>query len=303
MEKRNIRHELRNWDDIRFFLAVYQGGSFAQAAEILKTDQSTVGRRIAGLEQYLGAKLFDRRGNGMRPTPTAHGLIDNARAIGEAVSSIERRFGGIDAQLTGVVKIAATEGLAAGWLTPRLANLHVLNPEILIEMVTGNEAADLAAREADVAIRLARPSDPKLVLQKVGIMRFGLFAAPSYASTFGIPATLEELLDHRIVDHSGLVGRPMQPWRDIVARHKLVTYRTNSSAVYHFAVETGYGLGLLPQYTGMMFPELIKAPIDIKISTSIWLVSHEDSNQVARTRAVIEYIRDLFNKDRAAWFS
>ena len=53
----------------------------------------------------------------------------------------------------------------------------------------------------------------------------------------------------------------------------------------------------------MMFPELIKAPIDIKISTSIWLVSHEDSNQVARTRAVIEYIRDLFNKDRAAWFS
>ncbi len=298
-----IRNDVRDWDDVRYFLAVYEAGSFTKAAGILKSDQSTVGRRVQALEHRLGAKLFDRHGRGMRPTPAARGLAEYARTMREAVDAIGRRFGGIDGELTGIVRISVTEGLATGWLTPRLAGLQLSHPGILIEIVIGNELADLSTREADIAIRLVRPTDPKLVAQNVGRMRFGFFTVESYIAIFGIPTTIEQLYNHRLIDHTGLVGTTFDPWREIVARHDAVMYRTNSSASYQWAILAGFGIGLFPTYTPKLFPELIRVPIEIDIENEIWLVSHEETNHVARTRVVLDYVRDLFKKDAVEWFS
>jgi len=298
-----LQNEIRDWDDLRFFLAVYEMGSFTRACERLRTDQSTVSRRIAAMEQKLGAKLFDRHGRGMQPTPAARGIAECAAPIQRAVDTIERRFGGIDGELTGVVKIAATEGLAAGWLTPRMAEFQLGSPGILIEIQAGNEQADLSSREADIAIRLLPPNEPQLVGQRVGNMSFGLYAVRAYEAIFGLPQTFAQILNHRIVDHTALATAHLQPWREIVARHEHVMYRTNSSICYQWAVQAGYGIGLFPHYTPKIFPELIPVPVELDMDIPIWLVSHEETNQIARTRAVLDYVQGLFAKDRAEWFS
>ncbi len=303
MQKRMLRNELRDWDDLRFFLAVYETGSFTQACARLRTDQSTVSRRIGAMERRLGAKLFDRHGRGMRPTPAARGIAECAGPIQLAVHTIERRFGGIDGELTGVVKIAVTEGLAAGWLTPRMAEFQLARPGVLIEIQAGNEQANLSRREADIAIRLTAPSAPQLVGQLVGRMRFGLYTVKAYEAIFGLPKNLDEVFNHRIVDHTALTAAHLQPWRDIVAAHDHVMYRTNSSICYQWAVQAGYGIGLFPHYTTKIFPELIPVHIDFDMEIPIWLVSHEETNKIARTRMVLDYVQTLFAKDRAEWFS
>ena len=298
-----LRNELRDWDDLRFFLAVYETGSFTRACARLRTDQSTVSRRIAAMEHQLGAKLFDRHGRGMRPTPAARGIAGCAGPIQDAVDTIERRFGGIDGDLTGVVKIAATEGLAAGWLTPQMVEFQLGSPGILIEIQAGNEQADLSRREADIAIRLTAPGEPQLVGQLVGKISFGLYTVQAYEAIFGLPASLDEMFNHRIVDYTALANSQMQAWRDIVGRHERVMYRTNSSVCYQWAVQAGYGIGLFPHYTTKIFPELIPVPITLDMEIPIWLVSHEETNKIARTRTVLDYIQRLFARDRAEWFS
>ncbi len=303
MQKRIQRYELQDWDDLRFFLAVYETGSFTLACDRLRTDQSTVSRRIATMERRLGAKLFDRHGRGMRPTPAARGLAESAAPIEIAVNSIERRFGGIDGERTGVVKIATTEGLAAIWLTPRLAAFQRVHPGILIEVQTGNEQADLSRREADIAIRLAKPSETQLVAQFVGKMSFGLYTVKAYEAIYGLPKSVDELFAHRMVDHSALVTPQLQIWHDIIANHEYVMYRTNSSNCYQWAVQAGYGIGLFPHYTTKFFTDLIPVPIELDMELPIWLVSHEESSKIARTRIVLDYVQARFAEDRAEWFS
>ena len=184
MQKRRLRNELNNWDDVRFFLAVLESGSFSGAGERLRVDQTTVGRRLAEMEKRLGAKLFDRHGKGMRPTPAARGMSEQAGRMAAAAATIERRLSGIDGEMAGIVRIAVTEGLASGWLTPQLSDFQLAHPGILLEVISGDQPLDLGTREADVAIRLVRPEAPQIVVQRMGVMRFALYAAPAVTNTW-----------------------------------------------------------------------------------------------------------------------
>ncbi len=303
MQKRRLRNELNNWDDVRFFLAVLESGSFSGAGERLRVDQTTVGRRLAEMEKRLGAKLFDRHGKGMRPTPAARGMSEQAGRMA-AAATIERRLSGIDGEMAGIVRIAVTEGLASGWLTPQLSDFQLAHPGILLEVISGDQPLDLGTREADVAIRLVRPEAPQIVVQRMGVMRFALYAAPAYESLFGLPQSIDELFQHRLIDHTGYhAASSLGPWRDIASRHEHVVYRTNSSYAYQRAISAGLGIGMHPTYTPKIFPDLLAVPIELDMQTEIWLISHEETNQGVRTRAVIEHIRELFRRDQAEWFT
>ncbi len=303
MQKRRLRNELNNWDDVRFFLAVLESGSFSGAGERLRVDQTTVGRRLAEMEKRLGAKLFDRHGKGMRPTPAARGMSEQAGRMA-AAATIERRLSGIDGEMAGIVRIAVTEGLASGWLTPQLSDFQLAHPGILLEVISGDQPLDLGTREADVAIRLVRPEAPQIVVQRMGVMRFALYAAPAYESLFGLPQSIDELFQHCLIDHTGYhAASSLGPWRDIASRHEHVVYRTNSSYAYQRAISAGLGIGMHPTYTPKIFPDLLAVPIELDMQTEIWLISHEETNQGVRTRAVIEHIRELFRRDQAEWFT
>ena len=156
MQKRKANNELRDWQDIQFFLAVARTGSFSKAARSLRTNQSTVGRRIQRLENSLGAKLFDRYSHGMRLTPAGEIMFAEAADMESSAAHIERHISGLDDELTGVVKISSTEGLATYWLAPRMVAFQREHPAILIDTVCKDRVVDLGMREADIAIRYVR---------------------------------------------------------------------------------------------------------------------------------------------------
>lgn len=301
--KAKVPNILGDWDDVRFFLAVAKTGSFSAAATQLNTKQTTVGRRIQALERRLGAKLFDRHRHGMEVTPAARGVLVQAESMMSNATAIERHLAGLDREMAGVVRIAATEGVAAQWLVPRLGLLRRSHPDIIVQVIAGDQVLDLATRQADLAIRFFRPTSNQLVAARVGQFNMSILAAPNYIEQYGLPQKLDDLREHHIVDHTVLHSLPaMKPWSEVVERSPSVVLRTNSSYAAMEAVSVGYGISVFPDYVTKM-TQLQAAPIDLKIVRDIWLVSHEETNKGARIRTVIDYVRDQFRQDEREWFS
>jgi DNA-binding transcriptional LysR family regulator len=304
MQKCISEHELGDWDDLRYFLAVAQTGSFTAAARLLGTNQTTVGRRMQAFEMRLGAKLFDRHSKGMTVTPTGRSVLELATQIDSIATRIDRRFAGADFELAGTVRIACTEGLGAYWLTPRMVGFQRAHPNLTIDIFAGNEIVDLSRREADISIRLSQPTDPRLVAWKAGRMRFSLFAARSYTDIYGIPQCFEDLARHRLVDHHGHHRiKILEPWTRVIREHKYSIFRTNNTQVLAEALRCGIGIGLSPSYTPRFCADLVELPVDPGCSTDVWLVTHEETNQSARVQRVLQHIRENFERDRREWFS
>ncbi len=301
--KSKVPNILGDWDDVRFFLAVAKTGSFSAAATQLNTKQTTVGRRIQALERRLGAKLFDRHRHGMEVTPAARGVLVQAESMLSNATSIERHLAGLDREMSGVVRVAATEGLAAQWLVPRLTELRRIHSDILVQVIVGDQVLDLATRQADLAIRFFRPTSNQLVAARVGQFSMSIFAAPAYIEQYGMPQRFDDLRSHHIVDHTTLHSLPaMKPWTEVVEHSPNVVLRTNSSHSAIEAVKAAWGISVFPSYVSKTM-NLIAAPIELNITRDIWLVSHEETNKGARIRAVIDYIRDKFRQDEREWFS
>jgi DNA-binding transcriptional LysR family regulator len=301
--KSKIPNILGDWDDVRFFLAVAKTGSFSAAASQLNTKQTTVGRRIQALERRLGAKLFDRHRHGMEVTPAARGVLVQAESMLSNATSIERHLAGLDREMSGVVRVAATEGLAAQWLVPRLTELRRRHSDIVVQVIVGDQVLDLATRQADLAIRFFRPTSNQLVAARVGQFNMSIFAAPPYIEQFGLPQEIDDLREHHLVDHTTLHSLPaMKPWSEIIERSTNVVLRTNSSHSAMEAVKASWGMSIFPSYTRKT-TNIVEAPINLNIVRDIWLVSHEETNKGARIRAVIDYIREQFRQDERDWFS
>ena len=169
-----------NWDDLRFFLEVHRHGTLFNAASSLHVNQTTVGRRIAALERSMGMRLFRRAQNRLVLTSAGLELLPNAEAIEERIRSIEHIARGADDRVGGNVTIATTEALAHHFLVPRLPGLYQHHPELEVTMLTSNRLVDVSRGEADLAIRVVRPSEGSLIARRIGESVLGLFAAKSY---------------------------------------------------------------------------------------------------------------------------
>src|SRR5215467_3349608 len=131
------------WDDVRFFLAVARAGSLSGAARVLGVDHVTVGRRIAALEQQLGAKLLLRTPEGLAASAAGQAILRQGEAMEVAARDLERLVAGHDAQCTGSIRLTTTEVLALHVIVPYLATLHERYPHLSVELVTGLRSLDL----------------------------------------------------------------------------------------------------------------------------------------------------------------
>src|SRR5262249_4155400 len=153
-------------------------GSLSRAARVLGVDHVTVGRRIAALEQQLGAKLLIRTPEGFSASAAGQAILTRCEAMEGAALDLERLAAGHDAQFTGSIRLSTTEVLAAQVIVPHLATLRERYPQLQVQLVTGVRSLDITRREADIAIRLARPTAPSLVCRKLGEVGFALYASP-----------------------------------------------------------------------------------------------------------------------------
>lgn len=293
-----------SWDDLRFFLATSDTGSFSKAASHLGVTQPTISRRIENLESRLGVRLFDRLPNGVALTSEGESILDAARHMEEMVLEIQRSVWGSDRRMEGTVRISVTDGLATYWITPRLAMFQETHPRILVEICCSIEPADALKMETDLSIRYRKPQSPDLVAVRLATFHFVPWASPEYLDRHGVPRTVKELLGHRLLDHFAYCDDDgdWSEWFSIARAANLISYRTDSSASLLSAIQNGMGIGLLPTYSCDCVTGVVPLDLGLRTHSDVWLTYHPSIRDTARMRAVIDWLRSLFDKNVWPWF-
>ena len=245
-----------DWDRVRVFHAVAQAGSFTRAAERLGLSQSAISRQIGALEDDLGTALFHRHARGLVLTEQGQILLEAAQDVAKRVAAAQAALGESRDAPAGSLRVNATVGVGTVWLTAHLAEFLDRYPEISICLLITDNDLDLSMREADVAIRLVRPTQGDLIQRRLMTVHTHIYGAPSYLARHGRPQTLEELDRHRLVVY-GDVHPPVPTlnWVLIAGREDDERPRRRKSAlevnnVFGMlrAAETGLGLASLPDY-------------------------------------------------------
>ena len=229
-----------DWDDLRFFLAVSREGSASRAGAKLGVNHTTVARRISALEDRLGARLFDRSVEGYEMTQSAEDMYAHALAIEERVLAIDREIAGQDRELKGPLKLTASHDVASRLLAPYLGAFREAYPGIDLELLTTTGLVDLAAREADIALRLTAKPPDFLVGRRVMPLRHGVYASPNYLR--------EPCETERVVLFRGDTGTP--EWVRNHFPDAEVTLRVDDVTTMLAAVREGAGLARMPCYIG-----------------------------------------------------
>jgi DNA-binding transcriptional LysR family regulator len=296
--------EVIDWDDVRFFLAIHRHGTLAGAASALGLDATTVGRRLARLEQTVDARLFDRTARGYVATAAGTRILPRAEKIEREVLAAMRDVEGEDQRLAGHVRLAATEMLSTRFIAPHLHHFHRKYPEIRLELACTNREVDLGRREADVALRLARPHQDDLVVKRLFVIDLALYAAPDYLATLGTPSagTPGGFTGHRFVGFADTRAfRRENEWIDEHTAGAEVVLRSDSVSSIMSATIAGVGLALLPCKVADDEPALVRVPVPVGGATPfvgpdprvVWQAVHRDLIGAARIRAVLDFLGRL----------
>lgn len=286
------------WSDLRVFLAVQRSGSHAGAARTLRVAPTTIGRRLAALEEAIGARLFARTPDGLAPTRAARALIPRAERIEAEVRDAARELSGADARATGTVRITCGDGFGAFVLAPALPAFLAEHPGLSVEVVASVRVLDLTRGEADVALRLFRPVEKSLVARRIGTERYALYAAPAYLARRGVPATARDLAGHDLVIFDREMDRMRaQVWFTRLAPEARVALRCSTTTSLHAATEAGAGVALLTTSAVRGNPRFVNVLPRLEAPPSeMWLVTHADLRHSARVAATLHFLEDLVRR-------
>lgn len=291
-----------DWDDLRYFLAVHRAGTLAGAAQKLRINPTTVGRRLAALEEQVGARLFDRTPDGYVATKPGQNLLPRAERMEEEAIALEREVAGADQKLEGIVRITVTEMLATRFLTPHLPAFHSRYPGITLELrCSSNQAINLGRREADIALRLARPKEENVVTRRIATIHLSPYASKSYIEQRGMPENPEESLSgHDLVMFaSSRAFAKENDWFEPRLEGTQVVMRSDSVSSIMGAVMAGLGIGLLPRAVADLEPALVRLHADTGPEPRVvWQTVHRDLKDTARIRAVLDFIKELLTESR-----
>ena len=244
---------ISSWEDIRLFLAIARGGSLSAGARLLKTDQSTVSRRLAALESSLGRLLFERTPRSVRMTPHADALLPWAKRVEEAVRAMEDGARSTEDEVRGTVRIALTEGMAQHVVVPRVLPLLMEKyPQLQLQLVTGDDAKDLAQHEADIALRFFQTPKGELVGRRVATLELGVLAAKSQAKKLSRIPPRELPWVSYVRDFEVPEARWLEALGVTQTRLQCSSVETQLAAV-----RAGLGVALAPRAITMVSPGLV----------------------------------------------
>lgn len=277
-----------DWSLIQSFLAVAEAGSLSAAARRLARSQPTLGRQVQELERQLEAKLFDRHPRGLRPSATGAALLPHARAMHDAMNAIALTAAGQADRLEGTVRITASVFAAHYLLPPILARLRAAEPAIQLELVASDTSENLLFRQADIAVRMYRPTQLDVVARHVTSLRLGIFAARTYLERAGRPRNAEDILNHDLVgyDSNDLILRAMRDKGWPVTRERFAI-RCDNQAAYWELVRAGCGIGFSQAGVADGDPLVEELDFGIRIDPlPVWLAAHQAMRQTPRIRRV-----------------
>lgn len=289
-----MRSSTFNWEDARYFLAVARAGQMGKAADSLNISTITLSRHLSYLQQRTGTPLFIRLSKGLKLTDEGLRLmhyLERAEAEIEAAGEI---FGSDSSSVSGTVRVAAPEGFALRVLTPQLNYFLQINPDLNIEIVPQSRGFSLSRREADIAVMVGKPTEPKLDSICLGSYSLGLYASQRYLDQYGVPESIEDLSKHRLIGYV----------EDLLFSDRLNTPRSvwpqwqSQTAIYSpigqvEAVKAGLGIGTLHRFLLTEADQLVRLIPDVEVQREFYLVYHQSTEKVPRIGATIEFMKGL----------
>lgn len=260
-----------DWDKLRIFHTAAESGSFTHAAEKLGMSQSAVSRQISALEEGLSLKLFIRHARGLVLTEVGEQLFRTAHRMHWELQQVETQMSESQDVPTGPLLVTTTVGIGSTWLSSRIHEFLLLYPDIQIEIKLNDAELDLAMREADVAIRLHRPSQSEMIQRKLFTVHNHFYASKQYLADYGEPQNVEDLDSHRIITF----GEPVPSYLgDINYLERLGRPESSPrraamkvNAIYGMmqAAAAGIGIAMLPDYVTEGEEKLRRVLINIEL--------------------------------------
>ncbi|MGV7240852.1 LysR family transcriptional regulator [Caballeronia sp. M23-90] len=267
-----------SWDFYRTFLEVLREGSLSGAARSLGLTQPTVGRHVDALETALGYALFIRTQQGLSPTQEALVLRPYAEALESTSTALLRAASSQGAGVRGTIRITASDVITVEVLPAIITELHAAYPELTIELMSSNRIEDLLQREADIAVRMQRPSQGVLIARRIGDVELGMYAHKDYLARRGRPARIDDLAGHALIgfDKETAFIRSMKTKLPDVHRESLAL-RTDSDLASLAMLRAGFGIGYCQIGLARNNPALVRLfPKRISLKLDTWLAMHED---------------------------
>lgn len=286
------------WDDTSAFLAVARHGTLSKAAKAMKLGIATLSRRIDRLESALKVPLFVRQQSGYQLTEDGAELIERAEAM-EAAALAFTSGAAAQAQMTGKVRLATAENLAAHLILPALPAFHAQYPELVIELITDIDTVNLQRRDADLAVRMVKPERGNVVLRRLGTLGYGLYGSAGYMTRRDKsenPGSYEG--DAFITWSDAQSHLPAAQWLERVLRGRRPAVITTSLSAQLAAAKAGLGLAVLPHFLAVD-TALVLVASDIGVDQPIYLVIQSDLAQSRRTRALADFLSDLVTRNQA----
>ncbi|MBW1248277.1 LysR family transcriptional regulator [Pseudomonas tolaasii] len=276
------------WELYRSFLGVLKEGSLSGAARLLGITQPTVGRHIAALETALGVVLFTRSPQGLLPTAVAHTLRAHAETMERTAAALERAASSQGDEVRGVVRISASEVVGVEVLPPIVSQLRRQHPHLKVELTLTNRLSDLLQLEADIAVRMVRPSQEQLLARRIGLIEVGLHARDDYLQQHGIPLHMQDLASHSVIgfDQENAFIRSLA----IKGFERSAFALSSDSDLAQLAlIRAGAGIGGCQVQLARRDPRLRRVlPQAFALKLDTWVTMHEDLRNSPRCRVTFD---------------
>lgn len=282
-----------DWNRTRAFLVTAEEGTLSAAAIALNTTQPTLSRQVAALEQEIGVTLFTRIGQRLELTTSGVELLEVARRMGEAASDFSLVAKGQSQVLEGSVVISACELDAVHRLPKIISQLRKEEPGISIEVVVTNSVSDLKRREADIAIRSFKPTQPDLITRKLGEEVIWLYGTSDYLRSFSHVKASEEIQDIQIIgfgNNSPIIDQlNHKGWSLSQENFKL---STECQLMQLNLCKENLGLIYLSQDIGDIDTQLTRAfeHFGPPIHLPVWIVCHQELRTNRRIKRVFDFL-------------
>ena len=270
-----------DWNLVRTFVAVAQGGSLSAGARAIGITHPTAARHIQQLEESLGMSLFSRTGQGLMLNDAGARLDATARVMHDSALAFKSASDGMREQPLQRVTISVADVLAE--LLPEVLLEEMRDSAeqpVSVDMVVTNDLVNLLQRDADLALRNVRPSQQELLCKKLGSLRMGVYAHQDYVATHGL-LNLRDLSRHRFID--GLTRdylRRGAAERGLIIDERQIVMRSDSVPCKRAAVRAGWGIASFPCWMAEQEPQWVSVlAAEETIDMDVWLVARPEVRQ------------------------
>lgn len=293
-----------DWDKLRIFHAAAEAGSFTHAGEALRMSQSAVSRQVSALEKELRVALFHRHARGLVLTEQGEMLFGTATEIMGKLSTAETLLTDTTTKPTGDLRVTAPIGLGTVWVTQRLREFLELYPDIRIELILSDEQIAIAMRAADVAIWTSEPQQSELIRRPLFNMKIHAYASTQYVRRYGAPQSIEALEGHPIISYSGTPAAHLSAvrWLETAGLDgkppRKPAFAANSVIAMKYAILSGIGVGLIPDYMTEEESELVPVLREASLpNIQIYFVYPEE----LKTAKKVQVFRDFMVSKARQW--